>query len=104
MKGLDAKGIRDAIYDNTAVPEIKDRFPEAEIEDASDEIHAGRVMVIIKDATVREWYTFLLESGWHLVSLWFGFAVRTEKKDSPFGKFFLEWVEKQKQKRAAAAG
>jgi hypothetical protein len=78
------------------VEEVAERFPGALIEDASDEIHESRIKVVIEDATMREWFTFLLESGWHCASLVFLFSVRTEKKESEFGKFFLDWVEKSK--------
>lgn len=97
MKTLDSKGVSDAIYDATAWKDVAERFPGAVIEDASDEIHESRIRVDIKDATMREWFTFLLESGWHSVSLKFLFTVRTEKKESEFGKFFLAWVEKSKE-------
>lgn len=100
MKGLDQKGVRDAIYDATAWKDVTERFPNAVVEDASDAIHESRIRVEIADVTMREWCAFLLESGWHTVSLVFLFMVRTEKKESEFGRFLLEYVDRQKAKTA----
>lgn len=92
MKSLDERGIEDPFYDRAGWPEIKARFPSAEMEDASDDIHTDRILVKIHDVTLREWFTFLMDSGWSSVSLWFGISLRSEPKDSEFAKMVDEWI------------
>lgn len=65
----------DAIYDRSALKEIKERFPDVVWEDASDQIHPDRISVTI-ECTEEEWWKFCIESGVGQVSLSFQIACR----------------------------
>jgi len=95
---LDDMGIEDPIYDHECWPEIKAKFPNATFEDASDEIHESRIVVKIADVTWREWFTFLLDSGWHEVSLLFQLSIKGDSDDSPFIKLIKDWIEAHPKK------
>jgi hypothetical protein len=101
---LDERGVTDLFYDWDGWPEIKAKFPNAEREDASDFIHDARIQVKIPDASLREWYLFLLDSGWHGVSLGFQIRFRGDPKGSEFIEMVEGWVAAHKEKNADAAG
>lgn len=91
MVNLDKRGVEDLVYEYAAWAEVRARFPNAEREDASDLIHDSRFSVRLPDVTLREWYTFLLDSGWYNVSFAFQIAMY-EPKESEFGVFIREWI------------
>lgn len=97
MVKLDEKGIEDPFYDHDGWKGIKARFPSATYEDASDCIHEGRILVKIPDATWREWFTFLMDSGWSEVSLIFGIALRSQPEDSEFMQMVQGWIDIRKR-------
>ena len=59
----------DLVSDAGAWPCIKQRFPLAELDDASDFIHEGRFQVRIPGTTDDDFYPFIISEGWGLVCL-----------------------------------
>ncbi len=61
----------DLVYDGGCLGEIKQAFPLAEIEDASDFIHEGRFSVQLPEDKRREYLKFIMLKGISPVSLMF---------------------------------
>ncbi len=101
---LNERGIEDPFYDRDGWPEIKAKFPSATFEDASDFIHEGRILVKIQDATWREWFTFLVDSGWSTVSLSFELLLRSEPETSEFIALVKERIAAHKAEAKVKGG
>jgi len=71
---------RELIYDESARAPIKERWPEADIRDASDDIHEGRFEVFLKGVTEMDFYVFALSEGFILNCLGFLFKVQDDPK------------------------
>jgi len=56
-------------YYEEAKTRIKEKFPDAIIEDASDEIHEGRFSVKMDDKNEREYFKHLIREGFIKCSL-----------------------------------
>jgi len=69
----------DLVYDGGCLDEIKQPFPLAEIEDASDFIHEGRFSVQLPDDKRREYLKFVILKGIAPVSLMFQMDIRSPK-------------------------
>ena len=63
----------DLVYDDRAVPDILKAFPAVRVVDASDFVHEGLVSIEMSDTLISkdQWYRFLIQQGWHGVSLIF---------------------------------
>lgn len=59
------------IHDDSIWPKIKAKFPNATYEDASDIVHEKRCCISIPNTTHREFHLFLLDEGFHGLSLQF---------------------------------
>lgn len=53
----------------TCVDELTAKYPNAQIEDASDDIHGGRFEITVSDVDEDEFNMFLLEKGYLDISL-----------------------------------
>ena len=89
--------MQELIYDATVEPIILKRWPDAEIVDASDDIHRGRFQVDL-DVEEDEFYPFAIKEGFAEVCLCFQIMAR-RKEDHP--KIY-EWIEKAKTAIAEA--
>ncbi len=67
---------RELIYDRSAWAPIKERWPEAEFRDASDDIHNGRFEVFLKGVSEKDFYVFALSKGFILDCLGFLFKIQ----------------------------
>ena len=59
--------------------ELQEGFPGCAIEDASDDIHEGRLQIEVPDERRKELLMFLLENGYYNISLKLGLMSRDEK-------------------------
>ena len=83
-------GIYDLIYDDRAWARIKERFPSATQQDASDCIHERRIGVDIPDVDRGRWFRFLVQEGLAGISLYFNLSVAMG--DKAFLRQCLEWT------------
>lgn len=60
--------MNDLIYDIEYIDEIKNLFPDAKIEDASDEIHNDRILIEI-NINEKEYFRKIILNGFGPVSL-----------------------------------
>lgn len=60
------------LYDEKALPEIKEAFPHVKVEDASDSIHTGRVEIELPDEDRDAFYKHSIRKGYHGLLLGFG--------------------------------
>jgi hypothetical protein len=72
---MESKGIYDVIYFewdsgicSEFQTEIKERFPDAKLEDASDDIHGSRTAVTIAADKRKEYLQWLITSGFAALS------------------------------------
>lgn len=61
--------MKDLIYDMVALKEIREKFPDVKVIDASDFIHTDRVEVEV-EADEKQWLHFLIRSGIINISMW----------------------------------
>lgn len=86
------------VYDNAAVPIIRERFPHVRVEDASDMIHEGRVEVHLPDADRDAFYKHAIREGYCSVCLGFGLKMR-----DPEGlKEIQRWLDEVKAEDKAS--
>lgn len=72
---------QDLIYDAAAYWDIKDSFPNANIEDDYSEIKGHRLVVTFYGIiSLYTWYRWLIDSGWYNVSLGFQLSMYTEQE------------------------
>lgn len=85
------------VYDKAAWEVIKQRFPNAQMEDASDEIHESRIQVILPDADRDAFYKHAIREGYYEVCFGFQIMARDEKGYAQIKK----WIEELKAEKAA---
>lgn len=81
-------GVKELLYDNKMLSIIRERFPSVTVEDASDEIHEGRVWIQIPDVKVGEFYEHACRCGYAGVLFSFLLHLRSGRDVN-----FTEWAE-----------
>ncbi len=79
----------DLIYDPQYIPELRKSFPDLKVEDASDDIHEGRVEVTVTTSR-REWFRAVLKAGAAGTSFGFQLGVRTPEYSDLFADLLKE--------------
>lgn len=81
----------DLIYDEAVKPLILKRFPGAQFQDASDEIHEGRFEVTLPDSEKDAFYKASLKEGWSEVSLRFQLMLKGGREEDV--KTINRWMD-----------
>lgn len=68
------------VYDREAWPFIKETWPQATFEDASDSIHEGRFSVTIPDITPMDFYPAIMLEGWAEACFGFELSMRLPER------------------------
>ncbi|MCK9569447.1 hypothetical protein M0R72_10955 [Candidatus Pacearchaeota archaeon] len=94
--------VSDLIYcDDSEIREaILKRFPDAKIEDASDDVHESRVGVMVANSSIEEWFNFLADEGLCRLSLGFRIELGLHKSDV-FAAIHYDERKAKKMKEAA---
>lgn len=71
------------VYDGSAAKVIVERFPDATIEDARDDVHRDRIVVKIPGTSIKEFYQHALEEGYCLCILGFQMMLYLKKEEAP---------------------
>lgn len=85
----------DLVYDGGFYDEVKQAFPSAKIEDASDFIHEGRFSVELPDDKRREYLKFIIAQGIAPTSLMFLTDAQSPKHKDEI-KDIIEEIEREK--------
>jgi hypothetical protein len=81
---------------------IRDRFPEATFEDASDCVHEDRFEVEIPDTNPADFYEFAIEGAFSTLCLQFELVLKLSTDDT-IPEWMDELTERLKAKRAESA-
>jgi len=65
------------VYDSTAVPAIREKFPHVVVEDASDPVHENRVQITLPDTDKHTFYKDAIVHGYSDVCLRFQMMLLT---------------------------
>jgi hypothetical protein len=77
------------VYDADAAPFIRQTWPQAQIKDASDQIHEGRFEVTIPGLSPAEFYPRMIVEGWAGACFGFELCLRLpERRDD-----VLAWID-----------
>lgn len=68
------------VYCDQACVEIKEKFPQAVFEDASDIVHEERQAVTIPGIDKLEFYEWAVKNGWADLCIGFNVLLRTDKE------------------------
>lgn len=88
------------VYDDGAAPAIRERFPAAKIEDASDFIHESRIQVEIPDEERAAFYKHAILDGYAEACLGFQIMLKGSKEDQDE---IRGWLAELKAEREAGA-
>lgn len=72
--------VDDLLYECESTKEVQGAFPRAKLNKVWDEIHGYRLEVHIPNCTKKEWWEFLIRSGWGGASLHFQLAMNIDTK------------------------
>lgn len=85
----------EVVYDEAAKPIILERFPSAQIEDASDEIHEGRFAVTLPDSERDAFYKHAIVEGYCEICLGFRTMMYDKKGREQIEKWCSELPKAQ---------
>jgi hypothetical protein len=91
------------VYDSAAEPIIRERFPYAQIEDASDYIHENRIQVSLPDADRDAFYKHAIREGYCDVCLGFQVMIRTPEGRKDIERCVAELKAEKADPRESAA-
>jgi hypothetical protein len=80
----------DALYDDAAVPVIKEKYPNLVVEDARDGFHPDRVRIELSGVTNGEFYKFAIKEGFSGVLLLFHVQIM---RDSEFADEMVAYAK-----------
>lgn len=86
------------VYNAAAGPAIQKRFPHAQIEDASDDIHESRIQIVLPDADRDAFYKHALREGYYEACMGFQLMMRGDASDK---EQIRKWLDEVKAEPSA---